>query len=66
MGVGSAYEQLSAHKGIIINHLLLVLLRPPIGHCFHQSQAFQRHEDAVLSDLVQWWAWQCWVYGWAQ
>lgn len=65
MGAGSAYEQLSTHKDITINPLLLALLRPPIGHFFHQSQAAQRHVDVLLSNSVQRWAWLCWVCGWA-
>ena len=39
MAAGSTCEDLSAHEDNIIDRLLLVPLRPPIGHFFHQSWA---------------------------
>ena len=27
-------------------------------------EVFKRHIDVVLRDMVQWWTWQCYVYGW--
>ncbi|KAK4830753.1 hypothetical protein QYF61_013249 [Mycteria americana] len=39
VAAGSTYEGLSAHEDNTIDRLLLVPLRPPIGHFFHQSGA---------------------------
>lgn len=39
MGAGSASEDLGAHQDSIMDLLLLLSLRPPIGPIFHQSRS---------------------------
>jgi len=29
-------------------------------------EVFKRRVDVALRDMVYWWTWQCWVYGWSQ
>jgi len=38
----------------------------PGSRSWQRGQAVQAFVDVVLRDMMQWWTWQCWGYGWTQ